>query len=440
MRGRSFSHALPLMPISPIRSERPGGSFDPGPGDGWIMPLGTFGGIRFSLSYSVLVALAVLAGVVAMVQHRPGDQDLPLIALIAVLIWSVGWVVQLIVQVWLHLGTPARSESITIGLVGVELGNPLYRLHAWSAKWILTSAIISYFALILFGLACLSIHMYSHAGDASLVSTAAMDPAVAQVGPKSNITDPGSLASWMGQVSKKSFGLDEVHNCYLAAFWLLCFQATCQAFPLPHHLGRGALAAMAAVFAPGAPDSLRVWYVRRALFLIVGITISLAVVTVVTDSDFAFPRWPILLFLAFLLWASTRNRDLEDWVASIRVAAMDPAKSWLETGDLEEADELEDSEADDDLEDEGESSRSTRRGWLADIFDSVRLHRRRRKARAAWQREQDEARDEAKLDQLLERIAQHGTESLSGEEKALLERVSERTRRDRATKPDSDSP
>ena len=294
------------------------------------MPIGTFGGIRFSLSYSVFVALAVLAGVVAMVQHRPGDQDLPLIALIAVSIWVIGWIVQLIVQVWLHLGTPARSDSITIGLVGVELGNPLYRRNTWSGKWILVSAMVTFLALVAFGTACLTIHMYSHAADPSAATGPALDPAIASVGPKSNVTDPGSWASWMGQLSKKSFGLDEVHNCYLAAAWLLCFQATCQAFPLPHHLGRGALAAMVSSFAPETPDAVRVLYFRRALFLIVGVTVALAVVTVTSDSDFSLPRWPILLFLAFLLWASTRNPDLDDWIASIRVASMDPARSWLE--------------------------------------------------------------------------------------------------------------
>lgn len=393
------------------------------------MPLGTFGGIRFSLSYSVLVALAVLAGVVAMVQHRPGDQDLPLIALIAVSIWAVGWIVQLIVQFWLHLGTPAQSDSITIGLVGVELGNPLYRRDTWGTKWILVSAIATYFALAVFGFSCLTIHMYSHAGDSSAI-VESLDPAA--VGAKSSVTDPGSLASWMEQLSKKSFGLDEVHNCYLAAAWLLCFQASCQAFPLPHHLGRGVLAAIVALVSPQAPDVVRVAYFRRALFLIVGFTVALAMVTVMTDSEFSLPRWPILLLLAFWLWTSTRNPDVEDWIASIRVASSDPARSWLETSDLGADDDFEESEFEED--DETRSPRTSRRSWLSGIVDSVRLHQRRRKARAAWEREREEAQDEAEFDQLLERIAAEGTESLSAEENALLERVSERARRDRETR------
>ncbi|MEO1529931.1 MAG: hypothetical protein AAFX06_31335 [Planctomycetota bacterium] len=422
------------MPISPIRSERPGGSFEPGPSDGWIMPLGTLGGIRFSLSYSVIVALAVLAGVVAMVQHRPGDQDLPLIALIAVSIWSIGWMVQVIVQLWLHLGTPARSESITIGLVGVELGNPLYRRNPWSTNWILVSSFMTFVALTTFGFGCLTIHMHSHALPDAVPSPSEVDTAVASLAAPKNATDPGSLKSWLQQLSKKSFGLDEVHNCYLAAAWLLCFQATCQAFPLPRHLGRGALAAMVAMVSRDASDSLRVSYFRNALFLIVGVTIALAVVTVVTDSSMFPPRWPILLVLAFVLWASTRSPDLEDWVASIRVASSDPARSWLETSDFGENEDDDESA----LEEDPQPSRTTRRSWLTEMVDSVRLYQRRRRARTVWQREQAEARDEAEFDRLLSQIASEGTESLNEEQRAVLERVSERKRRDRQSNASSE--
>ena len=110
-----------FMPAFDLDSQSPGGSFEPQPSDNWSMPLGAVAGIRLSVSYSVFVAFAVLSGLVAMVQGRQGNSDLPWVALTAVTIWCFGWVVQLCVQLCLHFWSSAKSESITIGLLHQQL-------------------------------------------------------------------------------------------------------------------------------------------------------------------------------------------------------------------------------------------------------------------------------------------------------------------------------
>ncbi|KAA5538552.1 hypothetical protein FYK55_27420 [Roseiconus nitratireducens] len=387
------------MPAFDIDSQRPGGSFDPDPSEGWSMPLGSLGGIRFFISYAVFVALAVLGGLVAMVQNRPGNGDLPAVTLLAVAIWMTGWMVQLIVQLTLHLGTSAKSESITIGLLGIELANPLYRRQTWSAIAVLASAVLTLAALFLFGLGCLCLHMVHQ------------------------FADPWQWSTWAGELSDPSFGLASVTNGYLTAAWLFWIQAACQAFPLPHNLGRGATASVITLLSPHADGVLQLRLLRRTIRLISIATMVIAMATMIADADVFLPRWPILVVLSLLLWISSANRDLGDWVASIRVAQAGrsdhPFKPTTDAAASEAAAEP------------LTLPRTTRRGWMTGLADSVRLRHRRRRARAALDRERAEARDAFRLDQVLKIVSEQGTDGLNAEDRALLKRVSENLRRRR---------
>ncbi|MCS7471691.1 hypothetical protein NZK35_34020 [Stieleria sp. ICT_E10.1] len=385
------------MPAFDVDSQSPGGSFEPQPADNWSLPLGAIAGIRLYLSYSVFVALAILAGLVATVQGREGNGDLPLVALTAVAIWCFGWGLQLLVQLGLHCWTSAKSESITIGLLGVEAANPLYRRYPWSAVANLMAACFSLTALVIFGAACLAVHMLTRTAGYS----------------------DGTL--WLQELAAPGLGLDAVEKSYLTAAWLLWIQAACQAYPLPKNLGRGAIASAIALFAAEANDDLQLKLLRRLLQLISLITVVIAIATLIGDGDVNLPRWPVLLFLAVLLWVSTRKGDLRDWITSIHVAAADPIAGHFDVTELRASD----------VTVGHDDTATVRTPWLSEWIDSVRMRQKRKRVRAAMRREHEEANDAARLDQVLQIISLHGTKGLSHEDRALLQRVSKNLRRHR---------
>ncbi|QDV86306.1 hypothetical protein [Planctomycetes bacterium TBK1r] len=390
------------MPAFDVDSQSPGGSFEPQPADHWSMPLGAIAGIRLYLSYSVFVALAILAGLVATVHGREGNGDLPLVALTAVTIWCFGWGLQLLVQLGLHRWTNAKSESITIGLLGVEAANPLYRRYPWSAVANLMAACFSLTALVMLGASCLAVHMLTRtAGYAD-----------------------GTL--WLQELAAPGLGLDAVEKSYLTAAWLLWIQAACQAYPLPKNLGRGAIASAIALFAAEANDDLQLKLLRRLLQLISLITVVIAIATLIGDGDVHLPRWPVLLFLAGLLWVSTYKNDLRDWITSIHVAAADPIAGHFDVTELRASDVTDSHDT------------SVRTPWLSEWIDSVRMRHKRKRVRAAMRREHEEANDAARLDQVLQIVSQHGTKGLSHEDRALLQRVSKNLRRHRESQQQSD--
>ncbi len=392
------------MPAFDVDSQSPGGSFEPQPADNWSMPLGAIAGIRLYISYSVFVTLAILAGLVATVQGRQGNGDLPLVALTAVVIWCFGWGLQLLVQLGLHCCTNAKSESITIGLLGIEAANPLYRRYPWSAVANLMAACFSLTALVTAGAVCLAIHMLTRtAGYAD-----------------------GTL--WLQELAAPGLGLDAVEKSYLTAAWLLWIQAACQAFPLPKNLGRGAIASAIALFAADANDDLQLKLLRRLLQLISLITAVIAIATLIGDGDMNLPRWPVLFFLAALLWVSTGKSDLRDWIASVHLAAADPIAGHFEATKLRASDVV-----------DGNDDAPPRTPWLSEVIDSVRMRQKRKRVRAAMRREHEEANDAARLDQVLQIVSQHGTKGLSHEDRALLQRVSKNLRRHRESQQQSDS-
>ena len=290
------------MPAFDIDSQSPSGSFEPQPADSWSMPLGRIAGIRLFISYSVFVALAVLSGLVMMVVNNGGNRDLPLVAFLGVSIWSIGWFVQCIVHVCLHLAGSARSETISIGLLGIESPNPLYRYYPWSAIANLSAACFSLAALVLFGAVSLALHMVVNGLDYSVASL------------------------WLDELATPSLGLESVQNRYLTATWLFWIQAACQAYPLPRNLGRGAIASAIALFTAEANDEFQVKLLRRFLQLIAIITLMIAMAPVIAQANDFWPQWPILVALSVYLWVSAGRQDLRDWITSVHLANADPGR------------------------------------------------------------------------------------------------------------------
>lgn len=389
------------MPAYDIDSESRGDFYDPLPPDHWSMPVGRIGGVRVSVSYAVFVALAVLAGLVAMVQSKDGNADLPVVAATAVAIWMVGWMAQLMVQFALHFGTSAQSESMCLGLVGVENVYPLRRRHPWTALANLTGAFCTLTALVTFGAVSLVIHMRSQSLDLALWS------------------------SWAEELSTPGFGMDAVHNYYLTATWLFWIQAACQAYPMPRHLGRGAIASAIALFAAEAGKELQIKLLRRFLQLIAIVTLVIAMATLVIDQQGMMLRSIALVFLSIYLWMSSHHQDLQDWVTSVHIAADDPAAGHLVRAERSAiADKTKDAAV-------ASAKIGGPKPWVHALVDSVRMRQKRKRARAAWQREREEADDAAKLDEVLQRVSETGTDGLSEQDRALLQRVSDNLRRHR---------
>lgn len=384
------------MPVFDIDSHQPHGSYDPDPSDGWSVPLGRVAGIRFFLSYSVIVALAILAALVAMVVGQNNNADLPLLATTAVAIWSTGWLVQLIVQLGMHYFTAAKSESITIGVVGVELPNPLYLQNVWSAPATLVNAMITLSSLLIFGFGFLCLHLTALSADLSI------------------------WASWRDALATPSVSLGELQNVYLTAAWLFWIQAASQAFPVPRHLGRGGMAAVIGMFAAEAEENLQVKLLRKSIQLTAVITIVIAMATMITDGGSGLPRWAVLFVLAIWLWISSRSSDLVDWVAALNLAYFAPTTPLNPAGSEDEMTSEEPS---------GISFPGVE--LLTDLTDSIRLRKKRQLAKAALLREREEASDAARLDAVLQTVSEHGTDGLSDSDKALLRRVSENLRKQR---------
>jgi hypothetical protein len=220
-------------------------------------------------------------------------------------------------------------------------------------------------------------------------------------------------------------------NRFLTAAWLLWIQAVCQLYPLPRNLGRAGLVSMIGLFAAEASDALQVRLLRRSLQLIAIVTILIAMASLIVDADDVLPKWPVLAVVSVMLWVSSTHHDLYDWIASIHVAKTDPISQRYGNG-VEVTESVPEKARRYDP-----SKQSANVQWVSAVADSVRMYRKRKRARAVWKREREEASDAARLDQVLKQVSEFGTAGLSAEDKALLNRVSEALRKHRQTEHDN---
>ena len=359
-----------------LDSRSPEGPHRYPPADHWSIPFGRLAGIQFYVSYSVFVALAVLAALVASVQGQQGNSDLPLIAAMAVSVWATGWLLQVIVFFAFHLTSIGESDTLTIGLLGVEVAYPLSNARCWTAGANLASAMIALTSLVVFGIGCLATHMLTTSEQF------------------------GSLMAWGQQLAIPSFGMHSPENFYLSAAWLFWIQAACQAFPMPRNLGRGAIASALVMFAAEAGEDLKLKLLRRTIQLIAIVTLVLAMATMLVEPKVFFPPWPILILLSLILWHSSTRPDLIAWIRSVEVAKTEHLGLALNKS-------------------QGFDEGVGRGGRFGKWLESARMHRKRKRAKAVWKREREEALDVARLDHVLKLVSDKGAEALSAEDRAL---------------------
>ena len=381
---------------------QPTGSFDPQPDRGWSLLLGRVGGLPISVSYSVFIAMGLLVALVALLRHREGDADLPVITAVAVTAWIFGWIVQSLTYLWLHLRTQARSSLLSIGLIGVELSYPLHRPRPWTALQNLCAAVLSMSVLVLFAAACFAIHLWKFDWFGWQVS------------------------QWWGELSRPGMGLDSPSTCYLAAAWMFILQTACQLFPLPRHQGRSALFSLGWILASHHGEAGQVRFVRRSLRVIAAMTMIAAAWALVSGGQAYLPSWLMLAVVAMMLLISSGSDDVQLWVQSLYVAQNDPAERYLQTSvDHEPFDAMWYGI------DDQEVNRSSRAGTptpgpgpFARATSRFQMFLRRRKLRTMMHREQEEARDAEGLDAVLQKVSQSGMDSLTDQERKLLQRVS----------------
>ncbi|TWU04496.1 hypothetical protein [Stieleria varia] len=361
--------------------QQPDEPFDSDVPSSWSLPLGEYGGIHFYVSYAVFVAAAVLTGLVVMIQNRPGNADLPLTALIAVGIWTIGWIVQVGVHLVFHFGLGIHSRNITVGILGVESPNRIWDATQWKASTTVAVASTTLAAVFGCGLIFFAIHAITHSAWTS-----------------------GQL---MQLLRSPGFGLGASESLWLAGTWLCWVQVLCQLFPLSRNQGRALLMSVSYLAARETDEVFQTKLARRLLQLVAISTLLLAMATMAADQNVAVPRWPLLVFLSVLLWVSCRSSDLRDSIVSFHMADSDYLPK-LTGGDEEATD--------------GPS-------WVSQLSESIRMRKKRRLAREALRREREEADDESRLDEVLQRLGEKGRDSLSDSDRALLKRVSENLRR-----------
>lgn len=199
------------------------------------------------------------------------------------------------------------------------------------------------------------------------------------------------------------------------------------------------MAAAVSLFAADVNDELQYKLLRRFLQLIAIATLLIAMSTMLAGTELFLPRWPILVMLAIYLWVTTGSQDLRDWITSVHIASADPISGHFGSGHFDSGLATEEfTDLPVGAEKTGPAKTATTHSpWVSEMIESVQMRRKRKRAVAVMRREQEEARDQARLDQVLKIVSERGTRGLSAKDKALLQRVSENLRRNR--KPDDEA-
>ena len=338
--------------------------------DRFSVPIRRLGGLRFSISYTVVMVLAVLLGVVINVLRQPGNADLPRVAGLALLAWTSGWGIQALAYLGVARAAGYRVRRIRFGILGIETV-PM----RWPARLSLFSGFASLAGCI--GLAC----------SYRLVN------GVLEVPSMEVTTD----AIW----ELPSIGLGEVESVWRTASWLCFVQGLGQLCPLPRTIGRQLLAALVALLRPKAGIDVKVKTVRLLIDTFAFATLGIAIWLMKTGQDIAGVGWIFLMCLSVLAWLSSRRSDLVQTMEAFEFAAFDKT-------------------AEDQV------------GLWKLLDQRVRQWRVTRRIRIAQRNERAEAVDAQRVDEILNQLHDQGVESLTVQDRQLLEKVSASLRKQRS--------
>lgn len=191
-----------------------------------------------------------------------------------------------------------------------------------------------------------------------------------------------------------SLGMTKNDSPWLAGAWLCWIQAIFQLFPLGGSLGRQLLGSLIGLSAKHSGVDFRIRILRRSLTVIAIATVGIAIRLYFNRT---FPGWLIMLGIGVSIWISTRGKDTTETFRGFQ----------------RHADKI------------GPT------GLRATAKELVRTHQGRRRSQKTLQREREEAADASRLDEVLHRLHDSGADSLSREDRELLQRVSLRVRQER---------
>ena len=366
------------MPVGQARSESTRGErFVTDEVDRFSMPLFRLFGTRVCLSYSVMVALAVLISVVINVSRQPGNSDLPRVALFATMGWVTGWLVQGIVYAGVSLASGVRLGHLTIGVLGVE-SVP----RCWTGRVAFLVSVSAVMAGVLLG--CFF----------RLVEGGFQFPTIGNTGD----------AIWQ----LPSVGLGEVDSVWRTATWLCFMQMIGQMCPLPRTLGRQILASSVNVFGSRLEVSSQVRLFRLLVETCALLVLGIGIWLMVAQQEVSGAGWPLFVGLGVLLWVSSR------WSDALRI--LEGLEMARQRADL-----------------------SDRKSVFSSVRQKLKRWQELRRIRRAHRLEQGEAVDAQRVDEILNRLHSEGIQSLDVQDRRLLERVSESLRKERQSETDEPS-
>ncbi len=342
----------------------------------WAMPLGRVAGSKIALSYSVFFAAAILVAVVLSISARPENADLPRAAALGTAFWIAGWIAQLLVHFVVPRALKVQTSEINVGLVGVE-ASP----RRWSATATLVVSISTIASLLLLG--CFF----------RLVEGGFQMPVLSR---------PSS-----GPWAAPGIGFGTHDSLWRSAAWLCWAQAVFQLYPLPKTMGRQIFGSLASICGSRLDLALQAVIFRRCLSAVALLTLVLAIFVMSQDDSVALAgQWPLLLLLGVLLWASSRAGDVIDILMAFE------SSHQVAAGDVG-----------------GQAAKGS--GLLRRIHSSIQNRKDRIRLRQAMDKEHREAVDAKRLDDILNRLHREGLDSLSDQDRRILERVSENLRKQR---------
>lgn len=235
-----------------------------------------------------------------------------------------------------------------------------------------------------------------------------------------------SVGADAGHALAPTAAIAAIDRPWVAASWIFCLQGCWQLLPLPQSLGRVGWSTVIGLFTrsrdPAASDrSNAIHAMRQVQWWLVGMSAATLVLGVLAihltgiSSQPGGRAWPALSSVTLLaLWMFVSSRG-DDLLASQLILAANG-----ETGVLHRRIGI----------------RPLFRHWQA----ARRQRERTRKLLEVAKREREEASDAARVDEILQRLHASGRDSLSAEERAILSRVSEAIRQERARDQDSKNP
>jgi hypothetical protein len=201
-------------------------------------------------------------------------------------------------------------------------------------------------------------------------------------------TEPNSL--W----TVPSVGVSKHDAPWLAGAWLCWAQAILQLVPLDRSLGRQVLASLIALIVPKHGLDSKVHILRASLTGIALVTVAAAIRLYLIRS---FPGWLIVLALGVAVWMTGKSKHLIEIFRGFEQYSEEVQQTGLR-----------------------ESARQL-----------IRSRQSRRRIKQALEQERGEAIDAARLDDVLNQLHTGGADSLSKQDRKLLQRVSERVRKER---------